>query len=120
MPSPPVPRCASQVRARPTSGPAGAPAEPSSITNLEGSRRFIVVPWFAALLSLGRSGYAGLVEGAIRLGGMSNDGRGQRWYEVLNLTHEGKDSQMTILLNAVLFRARTAWTRPTLQSDHCN
>ena len=89
----------------------GAPTEPSTSspdvvlsplhTNLENSRRFIALPLFAALLSLGRREYVELVERNVRFaqdvaGWMNDDERGGRWYEVLDLTHEGKDGQKTI------------------------
>jgi glutamate/tyrosine decarboxylase-like PLP-dependent enzyme len=81
-------------------------------TNLENSRRFIALPLFAALLSLGRRGYAELVERNVRFARdvaawMNEDGGGRRWYEVLNLTHEDSGGQRTVPLNVVLFRART-------------
>src|SRR5258708_6208406 len=81
-------------------------------TNLENSRRFIALPLFAALLSLGRKGYAELVERNVRFARdiaawMNEDEYGQRWYEVLNLTNQGKDGQRTVPLNIILFRART-------------
>jgi hypothetical protein len=81
-------------------------------TNLENSRRFIALPLFAALLSLGRKGYVELVERNVRFARdvaawMNEDERGRKWYEVLNLTHEGKDGQKAVPLNVVLFRART-------------
>ena len=41
---------------------------------------------------------------------MNEDERGRTWYEVLNLTSEGKDGQRTVPLNIVLFRARTGAT----------
>ena len=81
-------------------------------TNLENSRRFIALPLFASLLSLGRRGYTELVERNVRFARdiaawMNEDERGRRWYEVLNFTHNGKDGQRTVPLNVVLFRART-------------
>jgi len=100
----------------------GAPIEPSMSspdvvpsplhTNLENSCRFIALPLFAALLSLGRRGYSKLVERTMRFardvaGWMNDDERRGRWYEVLNLTHEGKGGQKTIPLNVVLFCVRT-------------
>jgi len=111
----------------------GTPTEPSMSspdmvpspldTNLESSRRFIALPLFAALLSLGRRGYTEIVERNVQFAGdvagwMNDDERGGRWYEVLNLTHEGKDGQKTIPLNVVLFRPRTgaapsAYLRPS-------
>ena len=80
-------------------------------TNLENSRRFIALPLFAGLLSLGRRGYADLVERNVQFARrvakwMDEDEDGQRWYEVLNLTHQGKDGQQMVPLNIVLFRAR--------------
>jgi len=84
--------------------------------NLENSRRFIALPLFAALLSLGRSGYTELVERNVRFARdvaawMNSDEGGRMWYEVLNLTREGKDGQKSVPLNVVLFRAR-AGTAP--------
>ena len=63
-------------------------------TNLENSRRFIALPLFAGLLSLGRRGYADLVERNVqfarRVAKWMDDEEGRRWYEVLNLTHQGR------------------------------
>jgi len=80
-------------------------------TNLENSRRFVALPLFAALLSLGRRGYEELVERNVQFARdvaawMNADEGGGMWYEVLNLIRKGNDGQETVPLNVVLFRAR--------------
>jgi len=96
----------------------GAPTEPSMSSPdvvpspSENTRRSIALPLFAALLSLRRRGCTELIERnvpfarGVAMWMNDNERRGRR-YEVLNLTHEGKDGQKTISLNVVLFPART-------------
>ena len=96
----------------PAEPPISAPVISSPLhTNLENSRRFVALPLFAALLSLGRRGYEELIERNVRFARdvaawMNADECGRMCYEVLNLTRKGKDGQKTVPLNVVLFRAR--------------
>ena len=62
-------------------------------------------------------------------GWMNDDERGGRWYEVLDLTHEGKDGQNTIHSDQCRLISRpnrggtfglspsVAWTYAAMQSD---
>ena len=97
----------------PAKPPMSAPEAISSPlhTNLENSRRFVALPLFTALLSLGRRGYEELIERNVRFARdvaawMNASEGGGMWYEVLNLTRAGKDGQKTVPLNVVLFHAR--------------
>ena len=49
---------------------------------------------------------------------MNEDERERRWYEVLNLTHKGKDGQKTVPLTVVLFRARPGAAPAYLHASH--
>jgi glutamate/tyrosine decarboxylase-like PLP-dependent enzyme len=79
-------------------------------TNLENSRRFIALPLYCAILSMGRTGYRDIVQRNIQFARdiakwMSSPEEGGRWFEVLNIRRL-KSGEMSIPLNVVLFRPR--------------
>ncbi|CAG8618215.1 16435_t:CDS:2, partial [Acaulospora colombiana] len=78
--------------------------------NLENSRRFIALPLYCAVISMGRSGYRDIVQRNIQFARsvaswMSSPEEGGRWFEVLNLRLL-KSGVTSVPLNVVLFRPK--------------